>query len=148
MAGQRQWVVHPNRSEPGPDEPGRNGHFRAEARTRKPVPSSTCRARVELPQELLHLADPDGAVTFGGYDWSFVVGAAHTFARLRTEVEVPPPFGFKFKRNGPWHWWDGTTTAASILEGADAAERVRPFLEQLFPGAQIKLADLRYGRSE
>lgn len=22
------WTVHPNRSEIGPDEPGRNGHFR------------------------------------------------------------------------------------------------------------------------
>lgn len=45
---------------------------------------------------------------------------------------------------GKQQWWDGTTTAASILEGADAAERmVRPFLERLFPGARVELADLR-----
>lgn len=52
------------------------------------------------------------------------------------------PLGFTIK--GRWHWWDGTTTAASILEGADAAERaLRPFLARLFPGARIELTDLR-----
>jgi hypothetical protein len=96
---------------------------------------------VALPRKLSHLADADGSVTFGGYDWSFVVGAAHTFARLHTDVEVPPPFGFKDR--GQWWWWDGTTSDESILDGDDAAGYVEEFLDRLFPGMAITVTDGR-----
>lgn len=145
MAGKQQWVVHPNRSELGPDEPGRNGHFRvvrpAPARLR---PHQTCRARIMLPQQWSHLTDSGGAVTFADYDWRSVGCQARIFAHHDQGIaweDLPPPLGFTIK--GRWHWWDGTTTAASILEGADAAEQVRPFLARLFPGARIELTDLR-----
>ena len=146
MAGKRQWTVHPNRSELGPDEPGCNGHFRvvrpAPDRLR---PHQTCRARIVLPQQWSHLSDTDGAVMFADADWRSVGCQARIFAHHQQGIaweDLPPPLGFTIK--GRWHWWDGTTTAASILEGADAAERtVRPFLERLFPGARIELADLR-----
>lgn len=140
----REWVVHPNRSEVGPDEPGRNGHFRSVSRPRRPSAASStqkCLAQVKLPRALSHLAAADGSVTFGGYDWWFVVGAAHTFARLHTEVEVPPPFGFKDR--GQWWWWDGTTSDESILEGPDAAGYVEEFLDRLFPGMAITVTDGR-----
>jgi hypothetical protein len=140
----REWVVHPNRSELGPDEPGRNGHFRSVSRPRRPTAGSTakkCLARVTLPRNLSHLADADGSKTFGGYDWSFVVGAAHTFARLHTDVQVPPPFGFKDR--GQWWWWDGTTSEESILDGSDAAGYVEEFLDRLFPGMSITVTDGR-----
>ena len=45
-----EWIVHPNRSEIGSDEPGQNGHFRSVSRPRTPVhpnrawPESSCRA--------------------------------------------------------------------------------------------------------
>ena len=103
-----EWIVHPNRSEIGPDEPNHNGHFRSVQRPRPPVSISTCLARVELPRGMSHLADPDGTRIFGGRDWWFVVGAARTFARTHVNPDVPPPFGFK--RSGQWWWWDNTTT--------------------------------------
>lgn len=137
-----KWIVHPNRSAIGPDEPGRNGHFRSISRPRRPAAASSakkCLAQVKLPPTLSHLADTDGAVTFGGYDWLFVVGAAHTFARLHTEVEVPPPFGCKYR--GKWYWWDNTTTDESILEAPNAMDYVRDYLELLFPEASIELTD-------
>lgn len=137
----REWVVHPNRSELGPDEPGQNGHFRSISRPRKPAAENMCIARVALPRSLSRFADSDGSKTFGGYDWAFVVGAAHTFARIHTDVQVPPPFGFKDR--GKWWWWDGTTTDESILVGPDAAGYVEEFLERLFPGMSITLTDGR-----
>lgn len=139
----REWVVHPNRSELGPDEPGCNGHFRSISRPprRKIVTENKCLARVELPGNLSDLADEDGSRTFGGYDWLFVVGAAHTFARVHTDVEVPLPFGFQDR--GLWWWWDGTTTEESILEGPDAVGYVEEFLERLFPGMPITVTDGR-----
>lgn len=140
----REWVVHPNRSEVGPDEPGRNGHFRSVSRPRRSTATSgreKCLAQVRLPRTLSHLADADGSVIFGGYDWSFVVGAAHTFARLHTDVDVPPPFGFKDR--GQWWWWDGTTSDESILDGPDAVGYVEEFLDRLFPGMTITVMDGR-----
>lgn len=143
----REWVVHPNRSEIGPDEPGRNGHFRV---VRRPPPTAAesagkCRVRVELPPSMSHLADTDGWVTFGGTDnWSFAVGAAWVFARAHIDVEMPRPYGFKDR--GKWHWWDGTTTPAaddSRLYGPDAHVYVREFFERLFPGMPITLIDKR-----
>ncbi|WP_308160185.1 hypothetical protein [Mycolicibacterium goodii] len=96
---------------------------------------------MSLPPELSELADEDGTVTFGGYDWWFVVGVARTFARVHTEVEVPPPFGFK--RRGYWWWWDGTTSDESILDGPEAMEYVEEFLAALFPGMPITVTDGR-----
>ncbi|OHU46130.1 hypothetical protein BKG82_28545 [Mycobacteroides chelonae] len=136
------WTVHPNRSEIGPDEPGRNGHFRTTmTRPRPEITVSVCLARVELPAELSEQADPDGSVTFGGLNWWFVVGTAHTFARTYTDVEVPPPFGFK--RRGQWWWWDDTTTDESILDGPDAAAYVEEYFELLFPGLIVTVTDNR-----
>lgn len=139
-----EWTVHPNRSEPGDDEPGRNGHFRPVSQPTPPTAAEAatmCLARVELPTELSHHGSPDGSLTFSGYDWHFVVGVAHTFARLHTEVDVPPPFGYQDK--GKWWWWDGTTTDESILEGPDAEAYVQEFLEQLFPDMNFVLTDGR-----
>ncbi|WP_431961362.1 hypothetical protein [Mycobacterium sp. smrl_JER01] len=103
--------------------------------------ATMCLARVELPTELSHHGSPDGSLTFSGYDWHFVVGVAYTFARLHTEVDVPPPFGYQDK--GKWWWWDGTTTDESILEGPDAEAYVQEFLEQLFPDMNLVLTDGR-----
>ncbi|WP_006247647.1 hypothetical protein [Mycolicibacterium tusciae] len=133
----REWTVHPNRSEVGADESGRNGHYRAVSQPRPPA-AEPFLARVELPRTLSHLADLDGTVTFGGFDWRFVVGAARTFARVHTDIDVPPPFGFK--RSGLWHWWDGSTSIDSIVEGPGAAEHVRRYLQRLYPRATIELA--------
>lgn len=137
----REWVVHPNRSEIGPDEPGRNGHFRSVSQPRRRPTTSKCLVRVELPRNLSQHADPDGSVTFGGDDWWFPVGAAHTFARVHTDVEMPNPFGFKHR--GLWHWWDGTTTDESRLGGPEEKRHVEEFFERLFPGMPITLTDLR-----
>ena len=133
----REWIVHPNRSAAGKDEPSRNGHYRAVSRPRPPV-TEPLLARVQLPHNLLHLADADGTVTFGGFSWLFVVGAARTFARVHTDVDVPPPFGFK--RSGLWHWWDGSTSSDSIVDEPGAAEHVRRYLQRLYPCAAIELA--------
>ncbi|AGB27214.1 hypothetical protein Mycsm_07117 (plasmid) [Mycobacterium sp. JS623] len=137
----KQWVVHPNRSQIGADEPGRNGHYRPAQRRRRPVTESTCTARVVLPRRLRPLADPDGSLTFGGQDWWFVVGSARAFARAYTNIEVPPPFGFKDR--GRWWWWDDTTTEVSILEGPEAIGYVEEYLKRLFPRRSITLVDRR-----
>ena len=78
-------------------------------------------------------------MTFAGGSWLFVVGAARTFARTYTDVDVPRPFGFKDR--GQWWWWDSTTSEESILDGPDAAGYVRKYLEHLFPGMPITLSD-------
>jgi hypothetical protein len=134
------WIVHPNRSEIGSDEPGQNGHYRSVARPRTPA-IEPCLARVELPRRLSGLADSDGTVTFGGNDWWFVVGAARTFARTHVSHDVPGPFGFK--RGGQWRWWDDTTTEESILDGKDAIEYVRDYLGRLLPNLSITVTDAR-----
>lgn len=135
-----EWIVHPNRSEIGMDEPGQNGHYRSVTRLRAAA-IEPCLARVKLPHRLFDIADADGAVTFGGNDWWFVVGAARTFARTHLAADVPAPFGFK--RGGQWRWWDNTTTSESILDGPDAIEYVRQYLDQLFPHAAIAVTDRR-----
>jgi hypothetical protein len=136
-----EWIVHPNRSETGPDEPGQNGHFRSVRRPRPPVSISTCLARVKLPRKMSHLADADGSITFGGLDWWFVVAAARTFSRTHIDPDAPPPFGFK--RSGQWWWWDNTTTEESILDAPDAIEYVREYLDRLFPSFSIIVTDTR-----
>jgi hypothetical protein len=88
-----------------------------------------------------HLADADGSITFGGLDWWFVVGAARTFARTHVNPDVPPPFGFK--RSGQWWWWDNTTTKESILDGPEAIEYVREYLDRLFPNFSVTVTDSR-----
>ena len=136
------WIVHPNRSETGPDEPGQNGHYRSvPQRPRPPATISKCLAAVKLPRKMSTLADADGTITFGGTDWWFVVGAARTFARTHLRPDVPAPFGFK--RSGQWLWWGNTTTEESILDGPDAIEYVREYLDQLFPDFSVKLTDSR-----
>lgn len=135
-----EWIVHPNRTEIGPDRPGQNGHYRSVARPHTTA-VEPCLARVVLPHSLSAVADADGTITFGGNDWWFVVGAARTFARTHVSADVPAPFGFK--RGGQWLWWDNTTTSASILDGPDAIEYVRQYLDQLFPRAAIAVTDQR-----
>lgn len=136
-----EWIVHPNRSETGPDEPGRNGHYRPVTRPRPPMSISKCLARVTLPHSMSHLADDDGSITFGGPDWWFVVGAARTFARTHIDPDVLPPFGFQ--RSGQWWWWDSTTTEGSILDGPDAIRYVREYLDRLYPSFSITVTDNR-----
>jgi hypothetical protein len=135
-----EWIVHPNRSETGTDEPGQNGHYRSVTLPRTPA-TEPCLARVKLPRRLSGLADADGTVTFGGNDWWFVVGAARTFAHTHVDPDVPPPFGFK--RGGQWLWWDDTTTEESILESEDAIEAVREYLGRLFPSLAVTVTDAR-----
>ncbi len=137
----REWVVHANRSEMGLDEPGRTGHFRAVSRPRTRPTTSKCLVRVDLPRDLSHLADADGSVTFGGDDWWFPVGAAHTFARCHTNVKMPNPFGFK--HDWRWFWWDGDVTDESRVGGPDETRYVEKFFERLFPGMPITLIDKR-----
>lgn len=137
-----EWVIHPNRSALGPDEPGRNGHFRAIGRPRRqPSTPEPCQARVRLPHELAHLADTSGEKTFSADNWSFVVCVAHMFAREHTDAEIPPPFGFK--TGGKWWWWDGTTTDDSILDGPDAVAYVEEYFALLFPGMATTVTDAR-----
>lgn len=135
-----EWIVHPNRSETGSDEPGQNGHYRSVSRLRPPA-IEPCLARVKLPRRLSGVADADGSVTFGGNDWWFIVGAARIFARTHVDPDVPPPFGFK--RSGHWLWWDNTTTEESILDGAEAIEYVREYLGRLFPSLSVTVTDAR-----
>lgn len=135
-----EWIVHPNRSQVGPDEPGRNGHFRATPRPRAPA-TEPCRAQVTLPPTLASMGDGDGTVTFGGHDWWFVVGAARTFTRTHLNPNVVAPFGFK--RSGKWWWWDDTTTEESILDGPDGIDYVREYFEQLFPDLPVTITDQR-----
>lgn len=134
------WTVHPNRfSDADDDSP--NGRFRLITSQRPQISTSTCLARVKLPRNLSHLADPDGSVTFGGRDWWFVVGAARTFARSHVTAEVPPPFGFT--RAGKWWWWDHTSSEESILEGPEAIDYVREYLAVLFPKFTVTVTDNR-----
>ncbi|PQP43860.1 hypothetical protein [Mycolicibacterium austroafricanum] len=132
----REWVVHPNRSAVVDDEDPCSGRYRSIRRRGLPAKEPFL-ARVELPSAISHVADPDGAITFGGYDWWFVVGAARTFARTHVNSDVPPPFGFK--RNGVWQWWDGSMSATSLLEQPNGEQYVRPYLKRLFPGRGIEL---------
>ncbi|SIJ22432.1 Uncharacterised protein [Mycobacteroides abscessus subsp. abscessus] len=137
-----EWVAHPNRSALGPNTSGRNGHYRSPRGERSRLPQETCQARVGLPPNLSQVCDPDGTATFSGPDWSFVAGAARSFARQYMDGKLLPPFGFKDGR--AWTWWDGTQTAESILEGADACDHVRRYLEKLFPHAgSIEISDRR-----
>lgn len=140
MAGS-EWIVHPNRSELGPDRPGRNGHYRPLRDTRSRLPEETCQARVMLPRKLSRVADADGSVTFAGPSWGFVVGAARTFACEHIDGEVPPPFGFKDQ--GRWWWWDDTTSDESVLEAPDAGDYVREYFDRLFPGSTVAVSDTR-----
>ena len=130
------WIVHPSRSVIDADEVPSNGQYRAVRKGRLPA-NSPFLARVELESHLSEVADPDGTITFGGNDWWFVVGAARTFARTHTSIDVPDPFGFK--RKGVWIWWDGSTSAASLLEQPNSDQYVRQYLERLFPGQEIVL---------
>jgi hypothetical protein len=91
--------------------------------------------------KLSHVADSDGSVTFGGPSWWLVVGPARIFARRHFGGDVPPPFGFKDRGN--WWWWDNTTSDTSILEGPEASDYVREYLDRLFPGLPITLSDKR-----
>jgi hypothetical protein len=135
------WIVHPNRSDTGSDEPGQNGHYRSVSRPRSRVLVSKCFAQVTLPRTLAGVADSDGTITFGGQDWWFVVGAARTFAKTHVDSDVLPPFGFK--RGGQWLWWDNTTSDESILDGPDGSEYVREYLGRLFPSFAITVSDAR-----
>jgi hypothetical protein len=141
MMTSSEWIVHPNRSQLGPDEPGRNGQYRTVGRPRPAVSVSTFLARVKLPRKLSQLADADGSVTFGGLDWWFVVGAARTFARDHIDANVPPPFGFKDR--GQWWWWDNTTSDQSILDAPEAIDHVREYLNRLFPGLAVDVSETR-----
>lgn len=137
------WIVHPNRFALGPDRPGRNGHLRTVTRPRPAITTSTCVARVGLPERLAAAADEDGTVTFAGMNWWFVVGAARDFARdhLDDEQELLAPFGFR--RRGVWWWWDDTMSEVSILDTPDATEYVREYIEALFGSATVELTDRR-----
>ncbi|SKU94044.1 Uncharacterised protein [Mycobacteroides abscessus subsp. bolletii] len=136
-----QWIVNPNRMEPGPNKPGRNGHFRSDPDSPRPAaPEEVCQVRIVLPKTWTQVpADPDGSVTFGGSHWSLVVGAARAFARDYVDDDVLPPFGY-FDA-GAWWWWDGTTSEESILEGPDAADYVREYLQLLYPGAELIITE-------
>jgi hypothetical protein len=136
-----EWTVHPNRSELGPNRPGRNGHYRPLRGEPTGLPEETCQARVTLPRELSHIVDENGTAIFAGPDWGFVVGAARSFARQHISGEVLPPFGFKDGRL--WSWWDGAQTSDSILEAPDAGEHVRRYLQRLFPCATIDVSTRR-----
>lgn len=131
-----EWIVHPNRSAVDADEDLGNGQYRSIRKNRLPA-TSPFLARVELASYLSSVADPDGTITFGGNDWWFVVGAARTFARTHTNIDVPDPFGFK--RKGVWRWWDGSTSPDSRLEQPNGDQYVRQYLERLFPGQRIEL---------
>ncbi|ORX19449.1 hypothetical protein [Mycobacterium xenopi] len=133
-----EWIVHPNRSELGPDRPGRNGHYRPLRDTQPCLPQERCQARITLPARYSRVADADGSVTFAGPSWWFVVGAARAFARNHIGGDVAPPFGFKDR--GKWLWWDHTTSDESILDGPDATSHVREYLDRLFPGMSIALS--------
>ncbi|KRQ23282.1 hypothetical protein AOT93_05320 [Mycobacteroides sp. H110] len=136
-----EWIVHPNRSALGPDQPGHNGHYRTVGRAPTLSPQH-CQVTIRLPIPLQKYGDSDGTVTFDGSNWRFVVAAARSFAVDYSEDEVLAPFGFTSK--GRWWWWDGSTTDYSILDTSDAEAHVRRYLEGLFPAAVIvQIADLR-----
>ena len=130
------WIVHPSRFTSWDDRPGNDAGYMPVKLSQQPI-TEPFRARVRLSRNLSHLGGDDGTVTFAGYDWWFVVGAARTFVATHTELEVPRPFGFR--RRGRWHWWDGSTSDRSIAEGHAGAEQVRRYLGRLFPDCSIEL---------
>lgn len=135
-----QWLVHPNRSETGPNKAGRNGHYRAARGSGRRLPQESCLARVVLPSSLADVADEDGSVTFAGESWSFVTGAARSFVRRHINEDTLAPFGFK--RGGQWVYWDGTVAAESRHDGSGAATLVENYLRALFPrGTHFELAE-------
>ncbi|TEA09069.1 hypothetical protein [Mycobacteroides salmoniphilum] len=134
------WLVHPNRSELGPNKPGRNGHYRpVRGEGAAALPTETCLVRITLPNSLVDVSDGDGTVTFAGSDWAFVVGAARRFVRKHIDADVLPPFGY-FDA-GAWWWWDGTTSTESILEGPDRIDYVQEYLQLLFRGVAMSLSE-------
>lgn len=135
-----EWIVHPNRSEIGPDKPGRNAHYRTERRPRRTATASQCIAQVQLPRDLEHLADADGTVSFGGDDWWWVVGVAFMFAQKRLGSTMPP---FGYTRGGQWWWWDNTTSEESIMQSPEASAYVQEYLDRLFAGMPVALIDRR-----
>lgn len=137
----QDWTIHPNRDALGPNEPGRNGHYRARG-DRVPQPTAQpCQARILIGADLADVADADGAVTFAGPDWWFALGAAYSFARHHHTTPTPSPFGFQSGR--VWKWWDGTQTAASLLDDPDADDHIRRYLKSLFGPLDIEVCDLR-----
>ena len=138
---EREWIVNPNRSALGPDVPGQNGHFRAVSPAAPRREIEPFKARIKLAQQWSRFADADGTVTFTGDSWRFVIGVARIFIRSEVGADVPPPFGYQDR--GKWFWWDGTTTDESILDGPQAMDYVREYLELMFPGASIELSDER-----
>lgn len=136
----REWIVHPNRSAIGPDQPGRNGHYRSLSGPPTLLAEETFLARIALPPNLSHAADSDGSVTFAGHTWRFVVCMARTFAIKHLGADIPP---FGYTDRGRWYWWDNTTTEQSILEGPQAMDYVREYLEQMYPDTSIELTDRR-----
>lgn len=140
-----EWIVHPNRSEIGPNKPGRNGHYRATNNQAERLPQETFQARVRLPQQSAHLGDDHGAVLFTGHTWNFVTGAARSFARRHFNNTTVRPFGFQ--RDGQWMYWDGTVTNESRLEVEEPTALVEQYLHKLFPGAtRIEVSDLSRAR--
>lgn len=96
-------------------------------------------ARVQFSGELPELADPDGAITFAGKDWLWVVGAAFCFVRHHIGGELPAPFGYRDR--GTYYWWDGAITKTSRLDTPEIIEYVRDYFAALFPGREIFLED-------
>lgn len=127
------WIVHPSRFEIRGDN---DSAYRPVVRPRQPT-IEAFRARIHLPLKLLHLGHADGTITFGGHDWWFVVGAARVFVATHTEVQSPPPFGFK--RRGLWHWWDGSTSDCLVAETHLGMQNVRRYLDRLYPNCYIEL---------
>jgi hypothetical protein len=144
----RHFVVHPNRSALGPDEPGRNGHFRVVRPSAPPrrLTRAACTARVRFPQPWHgYGAAADGSMVLTASKWHSVVAGARSIAVDYGAGEVLPPFGFTDRSRGRgWFWWDGTRTEHSILEAEDAQSHVRRYLEDLFPTAlSIELEERR-----
>jgi len=81
-----------------------------------------------------------GTVIFAGPTWSFVTGAARSFARRHCIENTLAPF--VFRRRGLWTLWDGTVTDESRLETEDATVLAEQYLHQLFPQARIEIVDL------
>lgn len=135
-----EWIVHPNRSEIGPDKPGRNGHYRGTKSQDALLPQETFQAQVRLPRKWAHLGDDHGAVLFTGHTWTFVTGAARSFARRHFSNITVGPFGFE--RDGQWMYWDGTVTNESRLDVEDPIALIEAYLHELFPTARIKVSDL------
>jgi len=82
---------------------------------------------------VVQLRERHGTVIFAGPTWSFVTGAARSFARRHCIENTLAPF--KFRRRGLWTLWDGTVTDESRLETEDATVLAEQYLHQLFPQA-------------